>query len=368
MVDLIESSNHEDHPLLKRRHTVDRRDASEVVISSVVDSSGADETTVLSSSSDSISHIMAGVEPSPVITVMASPSAGEDYPDEMQLDDPIPPERELAMRAATADAHPSPPITVSSDRPDDDPMELSLEDALGEICTNSGSPRDAPLQELTSGPHSVLDPSATDQMENIGPDGSSCMIPLVTPRATQPPIDVTLCERPTFLAVFDLDKTIVGDLETLSDRDNLETNIEWTFWPDGVKRGLTVDDIVPFMERGMLRPGFGRLVDNIVRLGGVIVIYTHSESKWASKVLEAVEIVIGRKFSYRLFPRSDCIDHNPHFRSKKSLLHIFSKLAFRWTRLDNVVMFEDDPNALCRSEATRLLHVPAYDYWEHCPW
>jgi len=34
----------------------------------------------------------------------------------------------------------------------------------------------------------------------------------------------------------------------LSDRDNVETNVTWTFWPEGAMMGLSVDEIVPFLK------------------------------------------------------------------------------------------------------------------------
>ena len=40
----------------------------------------------------------------------------------------------------------------------------------------------------------------------------------------------------------------MGDLVALSDRDNVETNVTWTFWPEGAMMGLSVDEIVPFLK------------------------------------------------------------------------------------------------------------------------
>ncbi|KAJ1487787.1 hypothetical protein T484DRAFT_1785476 [Baffinella frigidus] len=50
------------------------------------------------------------------------------------------------------------------------------------------------------------------------------------------------------LVVFDMDRTMVGDLVALSDRDNVETNVTWTFWPEGEIMGLSVEEIVPFLK------------------------------------------------------------------------------------------------------------------------
>lgn len=54
------------------------------------------------------------------------------------------------------------------------------------------------------------------------------------------------------LVVLDMDHTLVGDLESLSDRDNVETNVPWEYWKEGVQRGLKPSEIVPFLERGVV--------------------------------------------------------------------------------------------------------------------
>jgi hypothetical protein len=36
---------------------------------------------------------------------------------------------------------------------------------------------------------------------------------------------------------------------SLSDRDNIETNVPWVYWPEGKDKGLSPDFILPFLRR-----------------------------------------------------------------------------------------------------------------------
>lgn len=54
----------------------------------------------------------------------------------------------------------------------------------------------------------------------------------------------------------------------------------------------------------MMRPGMIDLITFLQQVGATIVVYTHSEEKWASKVCEAMEKKVGWKFIKRLFSRS----------------------------------------------------------------
>ena len=35
---------------------------------------------------------------------------------------------------------------------------------------------------------------------------------------------------------------------SLSDRDNIETNVPWVYWPPGKEQGLSPDFILPFLR------------------------------------------------------------------------------------------------------------------------
>ena len=106
------------------------------------------------------------------------------------------------------------------------------------------------------------------------------------------------------LVVLDMDRTMVGDLTSLSDRDNLETNIEWTWWPENKVRGLDAAFIQPYLERGMLRPGMVEFLAMLRDIGATTIVYTHSEYVWARKVCDAMEAVVGFPFIKHLFGRS----------------------------------------------------------------
>lgn len=176
----------------------------------------------------------------------------------------------------------------------------------------------------------------------------------------------------SLLFVLDMDHTMVGNLVAMSDRDNIETNINWNFWPEGVNRGLTVEEIIPFLERGMLRPGLIQLLQHLHTIGSTVVVYTHSEKRWATKVCEAMQRIAGWPFIARLFSRMDCRDGHPHFLARKSLEHVVMQMheepEYRWSKVEQSVMFDDDNHALNGTEQCRLVQVPSYDYWEPCPW
>lgn len=174
------------------------------------------------------------------------------------------------------------------------------------------------------------------------------------------------------LVVFDMDHTMVGDLVSLSDRDNIETNVPWLYWPEGKDRGLSPSFILDYLQRGMLRPGMLELLAHLRTVGATIVVYTHSEEKWAIKVCEAMERMAGWPFIKRVFSRMDCKDGHPNFPARKSLEFVVDSLktqdGLAWADVDNTIMFDDDGNALGKAEQDRLVKVASYDHWEPCQW
>ena len=174
------------------------------------------------------------------------------------------------------------------------------------------------------------------------------------------------------LVVFDMDHTMVGDLVSLSDRDNIESNVAWTYWPEGKDRGLSPAYILQYLRRGMLRPGLLELLAHLRSVGATIVVYTHSEEKWAIKVCEAMERMAGWPFIKRVFSRMDCKDGHPNFRARKSLEFVCEQLKAQdgldWVKVDRTIMFDDDGNALAKHESDRLVKVASYDHWEKCQW
>ncbi len=157
--------------------------------------------------------------------------------------------------------------------------------------------------------------------------------------------------------VFDMDHTMVGDLQALSDRDNLERNLQWPNWPAHLPQGVSPQVIEKYLLRGMLRPGLVDFVRTLVARGARIIVYTHSEEKWASRVLTAVESVVGVNFISHVFSRKDCKDHHPHFSARKSLRHVVQHLDGH-SHLDRIVMFDDDANVLGGDERQFLVPVP----------
>ena len=74
-------------------------------------------------------------------------------------------------------------------------------------------------------------------------------------------------------------------------------------WPEGKQRGLGLEEIVHYMQRGMLRPGLLELLSHLRLIGAKIVVYTHSEDSWAVKVCQALECMAGWPFIHRLYSR-----------------------------------------------------------------
>ena len=67
--------------------------------------------------------------------------------------------------------------------------------------------------------------------------------------------------------VFDMDHTMVGDLVSLSDRDNIETNVPWTYWPEGKEQGLS-----PFASSA--HSGGGADFNDLL-ITGILILETH---------------------------------------------------------------------------------------------
>jgi len=107
-------------------------------------------------------------------------------------------------------------------------------------------------------------------------------------------------------------------------------------------------------------------------VGATIVVYTHSEEKWAIKVCEAMERMAGWPFIKRVFSRMDCKDGHPNFSARKSLEFVCEQLkkqdGLNWVDVDSTIMFDDDGNALGKNETDRLVKVASYDHWEPCQW
>ena len=121
----------------------------------------------------------------------------------------------------------------------------------------------------------------------------------------------------------------------------------------------------------MMRPGVPELLAHLRAIGATIVVYTHSEERWATKVCEALEQCAGWPFITRLYTRMDCRDGNPKFRARKSLDYICRDLkadGFDWVDVKNTIMFDDEPTAVAGEDLDQLVVVPSYDHWEPCAW
>ena len=175
----------------------------------------------------------------------------------------------------------------------------------------------------------------------------------------------SLSERPIF--IFDIDYTIIGDVVSLSDGDNLEANIEWQGWPENKPRGIPISVLEEAMTEGILRPGFKEIVAAIKKVNGIIVFYTNSEDVWGKKICEAVENVTDFKTDY-LFCRSDCKDSQYFLHgSQKCLIHILNKMGLPPSSIQQIIMFEDT-FSLCSSHEERIIMTPKYRFNKHYMW
>lgn len=142
-------------------------------------------------------------------------------------------------------------------------------------------------------------------------------------------------------------------------------------WPEDTECGFEPSSIVPYLRRGMMRPGVPELLSYLRVIGATIVVYTHSEERWATKVCEALEHCAGWPFITKLYSRMDCRDGNPEFSARKSLDYICRDLqddGFDWVDIQNTVMFDDEATAVSGEELDRLVVVPSYDHWAPCAW
>lgn len=61
----------------------------------------------------------------------------------------------------------------------------------------------------------------------------------------------------------------------------------------------------------MLRPGIPELLAHLRLVGATIVVYTHSEDRWAVKVCQAMERLAGWPFIHRVFSRMGLVPPLP---------------------------------------------------------
>eukprot|EP00960_Hanusia_phi_P028986 747702-Hanusia_phi.AAC.4 len=70
--------------------------------------------------------------------------------------------------------------------------------------------------------------------------------------------------------------------------------------------------------------------------------------------------------------RMDCKDGHPEFTARKSLEFVVREMkekdGLHWAEVDKTIFFDDDGNAVNKSEQSRLVKVASYDYWEPCQW
>src|SRR5579872_5842458 len=112
----------------------------------------------------------------------------------------------------------------------------------------------------------------------------------------------------TKVIVFDLDHTLVGNVSSLCDRDNIEMNIPWK-WDYRYHRGVSVDEIVNELNNGLLRNGVREFIEKISKFPNTImVLYTYSQKDWVVKIVDAMNRIFGFSIFALVLTRDDCFD------------------------------------------------------------
>ena len=123
--------------------------------------------------------------------------------------------------------------------------------------------------------------------------------------------------------VLDMDLTLVGELSWFSDKQNFIENLGFLKPLEqggGPIEACSHEHIVSMLiEMGGLRPGTLSFLDRIRRFGSLIVVYTHSERKWAMKILNGICTCLGYTFFVYVLAREDCCVIDSFQRYRKSL-------------------------------------------------
>lgn len=166
---------------------------------------------------------------------------------------------------------------------------------------------------------------------------------------------------PPWVFVLDLDGTVVGDVAAYACEHALL--VAHGARLDGFKRAL-----VDAMDDGLVRPGFGRLLDALARADARLFVYTASEGAWARVLVGC----IARRYGVRVehvFCRASCAKDRDTFELRKSVARIYPRVRKILAREGvvlggdasaHVVVVDDSPDAYPPSEAAMVVRAPPY--------
>ena len=166
---------------------------------------------------------------------------------------------------------------------------------------------------------------------------------------------------PPWAFVLDLDGTVVGDVASYACEHALLTAHGGRL--EGFKRAL-----VDAMDDGLVRPGFGRLLDALARVDARLFVYTASEGTWARLLVGCIARRYGVKFEH-VFCRASCTKDRDTFELRKSVARIYPRMrkvlaregtALGETASAHVVVIDDSPDVFPAAEAGMVVRAPPY--------
>ena len=176
--------------------------------------------------------------------------------------------------------------------------------------------------------------------------------------------------------LIDLDGTIQGDVTNQIKEHKLLSLIN-NFTNNSYKLKQNLKDLQDDMRNNLLRPffqSFMKLIQTDFKGEIEIFVYTHSEKKWAYKMISVIESVINCKINRPILTRNHCINSNTnHIKSiskvqrliENSLLQKYQHIKSK-SDLNLDIYLIDNKSNLIASEQHRLIKCPTYNYKTYC--
>ena len=170
--------------------------------------------------------------------------------------------------------------------------------------------------------------------------------------------------RPPWIIVFDLDGTLLGDVTAYACEYALLTNA-------GVRLEPLKRAIVDAIDDGLVRPGFGALLDALaaVRDRAHFFAYTAAEGPWARLVCACLERRFGVRFEH-VFARAYCVKNGATFELEKSVARVYPTVkklmlarhgvVLPKDPVNHVVVIDNAPTFPPQEAARMVLHCPSY--------
>jgi hypothetical protein len=185
-----------------------------------------------------------------------------------------------------------------------------------------------------------------------------------------------------FIIIFDIDQTIIGDINMQSKENDLLEFIFNTCKKEGINTECqNIDiDIQDELKNGLLRPYVCEFIETCNKKfkNDEVFFYTNSTYKWTNKTLgksieKALNIRINRPFFTRENSMSLSLDLKKSLANIypliiKSLLNKYPSMKYKKNTeyiLNNRTIFIDDIKNNIISYTNRQLVCPAYDYFSY---